>query len=172
MSAIQIGKAYGAQVIATAGSQAKLDFCLAQGADHALPYTDAGWVERVKEITGGRGVDVVYDPVGGDVFDLSTRCIAGEGRMLVIGFASGRIPSVPANRILLKDISIVGVHWGQYVALHPEFLSHTHEVLTAMYLGGQIHPVVGKTFRLEEVPAGLRELADRKIVGKAVVVMD
>jgi NADPH2:quinone reductase len=171
MSAIQIGKAYGAQVIATAGSQAKLDFCLAQGADHALPYTDPGWVERVKEITGGRGVDVVYDPVGGEVFDLSTRCMAGEGRMLVIGFASGRIPNVPANRILLKDISIVGVHWGQYVTQHPEFLSHTHEVLTAMYLGGQIHPVVGKTFRLEEAPAGLRELAERKILGKAVVVM-
>jgi NADPH2:quinone reductase len=172
MSAIQIGKAYGAQVIATAGSQAKLDFCLAQGADHALPYTDTGWVERVKEITGGRGVDVVYDPVGGEIFDLSTRCIAGEGRMLVIGFASGRIPSVPANRILLKGISIVGVHWGQYVQQHPEFLSHTHEVLTAMYLGGQIQPVVGKIFRLDEVPAGLRELAERKILGKAVVVMD
>jgi NADPH:quinone reductase-like Zn-dependent oxidoreductase len=171
MSAIQIGKAYGAQVIATAGSQAKLGFCLAQGADHALPYTGAGWVERVKEITGGRGVDVVYDPVGGDVFDLSTRCIAGEGRMLVIGFASGRIPSVPANRILLKDISIVGVHWGQYVQQHPEFLAHTHEVLTAMYLGGQINPVVGKTFRLEEAPAGLRELAERKILGKAVVAI-
>jgi NADPH:quinone reductase len=171
MSAIQIGKAYGARVIATAGSQAKLDFCLAQGADHALPYTDPAWVERVKEITGGSGVDVVYDPVGGDVFDLSTRCIASQGRILVIGFASGRISSVPANRILLKDISIVGVHWGQYVQQHPEFLPHTHEVLTAMYLGGQIHPVVGKTFRLEEVPAGLRELADRKIVGKAVVLI-
>ena len=169
MSAIQIGKAYGAQVIATAGSQGKLDFCLAQGADHALSYTDPGWVERVKEITGGRGVDVVYDPVGGDVFELSTRSMAGEGRMLVIGFASGRIPSVPANRILLKDISIVGVHWGQYVQQHPEFLAHTHEVLTAMVLGGQIHPVVGKTFTLEETPAGLRELAERKIMGKAVV---
>jgi len=172
MSAIQIGKAYGAHVIATAGSQAKLDFCRAQGAEHALSYADAAWVERVKEITGGRGVDVVYDPVGGDVFDLSTRCIAAEGRMLVIGFASGRIPNVQANRVLLKDISIVGVHWGQYVEHHPEFLGHTHEVLTAMSLGGQIHPVVGKTFRLDEVPAGLRELAERKILGKAVVVLD
>ena len=92
--------------------------------------------------------------------------------MLVIGFASGRIPNVQANRVLLKDISIVGVHWGQYVEHHPEFLGHTHEVLTAMSLGGQIHPVVGKTFPLGEVPAGLRELAGRKILGKAVVVMD
>ncbi|MFN7995967.1 MAG: NADPH:quinone oxidoreductase family protein [Bryobacteraceae bacterium] len=172
MSAIQIGKAYGARVIATAGSQTKLDFCREQGADHVLSYTDPGWVERVKEITGGHGADVVYDPVGGDVFDLSTRAIASEGRMLVIGFASGRIPSVQANRVLLKNISVVGVHWGQYVEHHPEFLSHTHEVLTAMFLGGQIRPVVGKKFRLEEVPAGLRELTQRKIVGKAVVIVD
>jgi NADPH:quinone reductase len=169
MAAIQIGKAHGAQVIATAGRQDKVEFCLAQGADHALPYTDAGWVERVKEITGGRGVDVVYDPVGGDVFDLSTKCIAPEGRMLVVGFASGRIPVVQANRLLLKDISVVGVHWGQYVAQHPEFLSHTQEVLTAMWLGGQIHPVVGKTVAFAEVPAGLRELAQRNVLGKAVV---
>ena len=172
MSAIQIGKAYGAQVIATAGSRAKLDFCLAQGAEHALSYAEPAWVDRVKEITGGRGVDVVYDPVGGDIFDLSTRCLAAEGRMLVIGFASGRIPNVHANRVLLKDVSIVGVHWGQYVEQHPEFLAHTHEVLTAMALGGQIHPVVGKTFRMAEVPAGLRALAERQILGKAVVVID
>jgi len=171
MSAIQIGKAYGAQVIATAGSQAKLDFCLAQGADHALSYTDPGWVEQVKQITGGTGVDVVYDPVGGDVFDLSTRCIASEGRLLVVGFASGRIPTIPANRVLLKDISVVGVHWGQYVQQHPGFLGQAHEVLTAMTLGGQIQPVVGKTFHFEEVPAGLRELADRKIAGKAVIAV-
>ena len=172
MSAIQIGKAYGAQVIATAGDAAKLAFCREQGADHALPYNDAGWVEHVKEITGGRGADVIHDPVGGDIFDLSMRCIAPEGRLLVIGFASGRIPNIAANRVLLKDISIVGVHWGQYVAHHPEFLGHTHEVLTAMYLGGQIRPAVGKTFRLDEVPAGLRELTERKIMGKAVVVME
>ncbi len=172
MAAIQIGKAYGAQVIATAGGQAKLDFCKEQGADHVFDYGDPAWVEHVKEITSGRGADVIYDPVGGDVFDLSTRAIAPEGRLLVIGFASGRIPSVPANRVLLKDISVVGVHWGQYVRHHPEFLPHTHEVLTAMYLGGQIKPVVGKTFRLEEVPKGLRELTDRNVVGKAVVLMD
>jgi NADPH:quinone reductase len=172
MAAIQIGKAYGAKVIATAGRREKLDFCLAQGADHALSYTDAGWVDRVKEITGNRGVDVVYDPVGGDAFDLSTRCMASGGRILVVGFASGRIPSVQANRVLLKNISVVGVHWGQYVEQHPEFIAHTHEVLTAMYLGGQIHPVVGKTFRLEQAAAGLRELAERKILGKAVLVLD
>jgi NADPH2:quinone reductase len=172
MSAIQIGKAYGARVIATAGGQAKLDFCREQGADHVVAYTDSGWVERVKEITGGRGADVIYDPVGGDVFDLSTRAVASEGRVLVIGFASGRIPSVQANRVLLKNIYVVGVHWGQYVEHHPAFLSHTHEVLTAMFLGGQINPVVGKKFRLDEVPAGLRELAQRKIVGKAVVVVE
>ena len=172
MAAIQIGKAYGANVIATAGTREKADFCKEQGADHSLLYTDAGWVERVKEITGDHGADVVYDPVGGDVFDSSTRTMASEGRLLVVGFASGRIPTVQANRVLLKNISVVGVHWGQYVERHPEFLSHTHEVLTAMYLGGQIHPVVGKTFRVEEAATGLRELAERKILGKAVLVMD
>jgi NADPH:quinone reductase len=172
MAAIQIGKAYGAQVIATAGSQAKLEFCRQQGADQVLGYHDPAWVERVKQITGQRGADVVFDPVGGDVFDLSLRCMAEEGRLLVVGFASGRIPSAPANRVLLKDISIVGVHWGQYVAHHPEFLTQAHEVLTAMFLGGQIHPVVGKTFPLEQAPAGLRELAGRKISGKAVLALD
>src|SRR5262249_47925806 len=95
MSAIQLAKAAGTRVIATAGSQAKLDFSKLQGADHVLDYNDASWVDRVKEMTG-RGADVIYDPVGGDVFDLSTKCIAPEGRLLVIGFAGGRIPSIAA----------------------------------------------------------------------------
>ena len=126
MSAIQIGKALGARVIATAGSEAKLAFAREQGADHALDYTDAAWVDRVKEITGGRGADVIYDPVGGDIFDLSTKCIAPEGRLLVIGFAGGRIPSIAANRVLLKNMSMVGVLWGGYVQTHPEYPAQRH----------------------------------------------
>src|SRR5581483_7470027 len=113
MSAIQIGKALGARVIATAGSQEKLEFARAQGAEHILDYTDPAWVDEVKRITGP-GADVIYDPVGGDIFDLSTKCIAPHGRLLVIGFAGGRIPSIQANRILLKDMSVVGVFWGKY----------------------------------------------------------
>jgi NADPH:quinone reductase len=171
MAAVQIGKALGARIIATAGSREKLDFCLEQGAEHALDYGPADWVDRVKEITGGRGADVIYDPVGGDVFDLSTKCIAPEGRLLVIGFAGGRIPSIQANRILLKDISIVGVHWGQYVRDHPEYPAQEQQALEAMYRAGQIRPSVGKRYRLDEAPAALRDLAERKIVGKAVLVV-
>jgi NADPH2:quinone reductase len=168
MAAIQIGVALGARVIATAGSEAKLDFCRSQGAGHVLSYSDAGWVDRVKQITGGRGADAIYDPVGADIFDLSTKCIAPEGRLLVVGFAGGRIPSIQANRILLKDISIVGVHWGAYTHEHPEYLASAQQALEAM----RIRPVVGKRYRLEQAPAALRELAERKIIGKAVLTID
>ena len=168
MSAIQIGKALGARVIATAGSEAKLAFARAQGADHALDYSDPSWVDRVKEITGG-GADVIYDPVGGDIFDLSTKCIAAEGRLLVIGFASGRIPSIAANRILLKNISIVGVLWGGYVQSHREYPRAAHSALMEMYKAGEISPVVGARYEFEELPRGMRDLADRKVMGKAVL---
>lgn len=166
MAAIQIGKALGARIIATAGSEAKLDFCRSQGAALALDYSDSGWVDRVKEITGGRGADVIYDPVGGDIFDLSTKCIAPEGRLLVVGFAGGRIPAIQANRILLKDISIVGVHWGPYAREHPEYSGQAQQALEAM----RVKPVIGKRYRLEEAPAALRDLAERKVIGKAVLV--
>jgi NADPH2:quinone reductase len=168
MAAIQIGKAMGARVIATAGSQAKLDFCRSQGAEHTIDYRDEGWVDRVKAITAGRGADVIYDPVGADIFDLSTKCIAPEGRLLVVGFAGGRIPAIQANRILLKDISIVGVHWGAYVREHPDYLAGVQQALEAM----RVRPVVGQRYRLDQAPAALRELADRKIIGKAVLVID
>jgi NADPH2:quinone reductase len=167
MAAIQIGKAMGARVIATAGSEAKLGFCESQGAAHVISYRDGGWVDRVKEITAGRGADVIYDPVGADIFDLSTKCIAPEGRLLVVGFAGGRIPAIQANRILLKDISIVGVHWGQYVREHPEYMGQTQQALEAM----RVRPVVGKRYRLDQAPLALRELAERKIIGKAVLVI-
>jgi NADPH:quinone reductase len=169
MSAIQIGKALGAHVIATAGSGRKLEFSREQGADHALDYSDPAWVDRVKEITGGRGADVIYDPVGGDVFDLSTKCIAPEGRLLVIGFASGRIPSIAANRVLLKNMSLVGVLWGGYVQAHPEYPAPTHAALAEMYSAGQIRPAVGAAYDFKDLPRALRDLADRKVMGKAVV---
>ena len=171
MAAIQLGKALGARVIATAGSPAKLEFCARQGADHTAGYTNASWVDRVREWTG-RGADVIYDPVGGDIFDLSMRSLAPEGRLLVVGFAGGRIPSVQANRVLLKNISVVGVHWGQYTNEHPEFLAETHQALARLYVEGRIRPVVSRTFPLAEAPAALRTMAERKIVGKAVLEMD
>lgn len=170
MSAIQIGRALGAQVIATAGNPEKLEFCLSQGSLHALDYRSASWVDQVKEITGGRGADVIYDPVGGDIFDLSTKCIAPEGRLLVIGFASGRIPAIQANRILLKNISIVGVLWGGYAQSRPEYLAEAQNALVELYAAGQIRPVVSRSYPLDQAPAALRDLADRKVMGKSVLV--
>jgi NADPH2:quinone reductase len=170
MSAIQLAKAFGARVVATAGSQSKCAFATLQGADFVLDYSDPAWVETVKQITG-RGADVIYDPVGGDVFDLSTRCIAPEGRLLVIGFASGRIPTLAANRVLLKNMSLVGVLWGGYIQSHPEYPAIVHTALAKLYDAGKIHPAVGATYALEELPGGLRDLANRKVMGKAVLSM-
>lgn len=171
LSALQIGKALGARVIATAGSQDKLDFCLSQGAQQAFNYRDESWADKVKEVTGGRGVDLIYDPVGGDVFDLSTKIIASEGRLLVIGFAGGRIPTIAANRILLKQISVIGVFWGGYVERHPEYLAHAQQHLFELYSAGQIKPVVSQTWPLAEAPAAMRALAGRDTVGKVVLTI-
>lgn len=171
-SAMQIGKAMGARVIATVGSDEKLDFCLSQGADHAINYSQSDWPDKVKKITQGHGADVIYDPVGGDIFDLSTKCIASEGRLLVIGFAGGRIPSVAANRVLLKNISVVGCYWGGYIERHPEFLTEAHKDLMKMYEAGQIKPVVSKSYSLAEAPVAMRDLAERKTIGKAVLTIE
>lgn len=169
MSAIQIGKALGAKVIATAGSEAKLAFAREQGADHTIDYSDAGWVDRVKEITEGRGADTIYDPVGGDIFDLSTKCIAAEGRILIIGFAAGRIPTIALNRVLLKNISIVGVLWGGYVQSHPGYETEAHAALMKLYEAGKIRPAANAVYPFTEAPRGLRDLAERKVSGKAVL---
>lgn len=169
MSAIQIGKALGARVVATAGSQRKLKFALEQGAEHAIDYSTPDWVDRVKEITERRGADVIYDPVGGDVFDLSTKCIAREGRILVIGFAGGRIPSIQTNRLLLKNISVVGVFWGDYANSRPWYMSETQTALEQLYATGAIHPVVGRRYALADARQAMRDLAERKVIGKAVI---
>ena len=172
LSAVQIGKAAGARVIATAGSAEKLDVCLSQGAEHALDYSDEGWVDQVKTITGGRGADIIYDPVGGDIFDLSTKCIASEGRLLVIGFAGGRIPTIAANRILLKNISVIGVYWGGYLERHPQFMREAQAELFAMYEAGEIKPVISEAYPLADAVTALRALAGRKTYGKVVLTME
>ena len=172
MSAVQIGKTLGARIIATAGSDEKLSFCLSLGAEHALNYGEGSWVEQVKQITGGRGADVVYDPVGGDIFDLSTKCIAPEGRLLVIGFAGGRIPSIAANRILLKNISVIGCYWGGYLERHPGFMAEAQAELFKMYEAGRVKPVVSRAFPLESAPEALRTLANRNSYGKVVLTVE
>jgi NADPH:quinone reductase len=171
VSAIQLGRAFGAQVIATAGSSEKLEFAKAQGAEHALNYSDGTWVDQVKQLTGGRGADVIYDPVGGDVFDLSTKCIASGGRLIVIGFASGRIPSIAANRILLKNISIVGALWGGHALAHPEYLGVAQRALADLYSKGEIRPPQPIQYPLDQASAALRDLANRKVLWKAVLTM-
>ncbi len=168
MAAIQLGRAWGARIIATAGSEEKLAFARAQGAEIALSYNDAAWVDQVKQITGA-GADVIYDPVGGDVFDLSSKCIAPFGRLLVVGFAGGRIPSIAANRILLKNMSVVGVLWGNHVQAHPEYAAATHAELARMYEQGLIRPVVARSYRLEELVRAFDDMASRKVIGKIVV---
>ena len=170
MSAIQIGKALGAKVIATAGSQEKLDFSIEVGADHAVNYSDATWVDKVKELTGGRGVDLIYDPVGGDIFDQSNKVIAQAGSHLVIGFASGRIPALAANRALLKNMSLVGVFWGGWATAHPAYMKETHAALVEWYEAGRIKPRVASSYPLADLPRALRDLANRKILGKTVVI--
>ncbi len=171
MSAIQIGKALGARVIATAGDARKLDFARSLGAEEAVNYSTPDWVDRVKEITVRHGVDVVYDPVGGDVFDLSTKCMAREGRILVIGFAGGRIPAIQTNRLLLKNISAVGVFWGDYANARPWYYGETQTELEKLFMAGQIAPVVGNRYSLEQAPEAMRDLAGRKVIGKAVLNM-
>jgi NADPH2:quinone reductase len=171
MSAIQLGRAFGARVIATAGSPEKLEFARRQGAEQVLDYGNDHWPDQVKQITGDRGADVIYDPVGGDVFDLSSKCIAPEGRLLVIGFASGRIPSIAANRILLKSMSVVGVFWGTYTKDHPNYMAETQLALEALWVAGKIRPEVSHTWPLAELPQAMQALAARKVLGKAVLVI-
>ena len=169
VTAVQLGRAWGARVIATAGSQEKLDFAKSLGAEHALSYNDGTWVDAVKEITGGRGADVIYDPVGGDVFDLSSKCIASGGRLLVIGFASGRIPTIAANRILLKNMSVVGAVWGGHVQANPSYAGETQRALGEMFESGQLRPPSPVSYSLADAPRALRDLANRKVLWKAVL---
>jgi NADPH2:quinone reductase len=169
MSAIQIGKALGARVLATAGGAEKCVFARAQGADEAIDYSNADWVDRVRAATAGNGADVIYDPVGGDVFDQSLKCIASGGRLLVIGFAGGRIPAPPMNRVLLKNISIVGVHWGAHVQSRNGYGADVQKKLAELFVAGKLKPSVGAVYSFEDAPAGLRALADRRVMGKAVL---
>ncbi len=168
-AAIQIGRALGARVIATAGSDEKLKVCRCLGVEAAINYGSENFVERVQEITSGRGVNVVFDPVGGSVFEESTRCVAFEGRIIVIGFASGRIPSIAANRILLKNIDIIGLFWGNYRQSDPQRIKRTQSDLYKLWNAGKIDPVIYREFAFEDLPAALTALSERKSYGKVIV---
>jgi NADPH2:quinone reductase len=168
-AAIQLGKAAGARVVATAGGAEKVQVCRDLGADHVVDYTAEDFVPVVKEVTGGHGADVVYDPVGGDVFDRSRRCIAFEGRLVVVGFTSGRIPEIPANHVLVKNYSVVGLHWGLYRQHEPAIFGVVHDELTRLHEDGRIDPLVSRVLPLEEAPGALGALASRGTVGKVVL---
>jgi NADPH2:quinone reductase len=169
-AAIQLGKAAGATVIATAGGPEKVETCRALGADVVIDYLAEDFVAAVKDATGGRGADVIYDSVGGDTFDASRKCIAFEGRLVVVGFAGGRIAQAPTNHALVKNYSVVGLHWGLYRTFAPELIGAAHEALMALYLAGQIDPVVGAELPLVEAPAALERLSQRATIGKVVLV--
>jgi NADPH2:quinone reductase len=168
-AAIQLGKAAGARVIATAGGERKTEVCRRLGADHVIDYTAEDFVPLVKEITGGHGADVVYDPVGGEVFDKSRRCIAFEGRLVVVGFTSGTIPQAPANHALVKNYSIVGLHWGLYRKHDPALFGRVHEDLCRLFDEGRIAPLIGASLPLAELPQAMAAIADRNTVGKVVL---
>ncbi len=169
IAAVQIGKALSARVIATAGGPQKLEVARGAGADHVIDYREGDWVAAVQELTDGRGADVIYDPVGGDVFDGSMKCIAWNGRLLVVGFAGGRIPEVKANRILIKNIAVVGLHWGAHAAREPERVKQIFEELAELYAGGKIAPLVYRIYPLDEVPAALEALGSRGTYGKLII---
>ncbi len=167
-AAIQLGLAAGARVVATAGGPEKVQVCRNLGAELVIDYRAGDFVDAVKELTGGRGADVIYDPVGGDTFDRSTKCIAFEGRILVIGFTGGRFAEARTNHVLIKNYSVVGVHWGLYNVLQPEFVHETHAELMRLHAGGAIAPLVSRELPMTEVPPALASLATRGTWGKLV----
>jgi NADPH:quinone reductase len=169
LTAIEIGKAIGAKVIACANGPQKLAIAQEHGADHLIDYSKEDIRERVKAITGGRGVDVVYDPVGGDAFDASLRCIAWGGRLIVIGFASGRIPQAPANILLVKNIDVIGFYWGSYQARKPQLLRDSYTKLFQWYKEGKLKPHTSAQMDLKDVTAAMELLRQRKSTGKVVL---
>ena len=166
-TAVQIGKALGCTVVATAGSDDKAQFALDNGADYAINYSTEEIRTRVKELVGG--ADVVYDPVSGDAFTQSLRCINFEGRIIIIGFASGTIADAPANYVLVKNISIVGFPVGSYRRTSPEVLLHSYDGLSKMWDAGQLQPQQSHAFPLSEAGEAIKALRDRKAKGKVII---
>ncbi|KAJ2743367.1 hypothetical protein GGI20_003803 [Coemansia sp. BCRC 34301] len=169
IAAVQIAKALGARVIAATGSEGKFDICRQQGADHCINYRDADWAEQVLKLTSGRGVDVVYDPVG--LVEKSLKCVAWNGRIVVVGFAAGAVEKVATNRILLKNVAVTGVHWGAYVRNEPERILEVWDALFKLAQDGMIRPVVFEPvfYGLDQAKDALKAIAHRETYGKVIV---
>ena len=168
-TAVQLGRQMGATVIAAASSDEKLELARSLGAEHLVNYSTEDLRQRLKEITGGRGVDVVYDPVGGSLAEPALRSMAWGGRFLVIGFAGGDIPSVPLNLPLLKGCSIVGVFWGSFAQREPERQRQNVEELWALFTAGKLMPVVGEMHPIEDYARAFESLQERRARGKVIV---
>jgi NADPH2:quinone reductase len=172
LAAVEIGKVMGARVIAAASSDDKLQVCKEHGADELINYSTEDLKERIKTLTKGNGVDVVYDPVGGDFSEVALRGMAWEGRFLVIGFASGPIPRIPLNLTLLKGCSIVGVFWGSFTNRDPQRNQQHIQELLGWVAEGKLKPYISQTYPLERAYESLNDMMNRKVKGKAVVVID
>lgn len=170
LAAVQIARALGAgKIIGTAGSDEKLALIRENGADVALNYQKEDFVEVVKRGTGGRGADVIYDPVGGEVGERSTKCIAFEGRLVIIGFTSGKFSNFVSNHVLVKNYSVVGLHWGAYRYNNPAKIEQGWNELMELYQTGLLNPVIGGRYHMEQVADAMEFLASRKAVGKVVL---
>jgi len=171
LAAVELGKLAGARVIAAASSKDKLDAARSCGADEAIDYAQSDLRETVKSLTGGRGVDVVYDPVGGAYTAAALRTLAWRGRLLVIGFAAGDIPQIPTNLLLLKEVSAVGVYWGEFAKRDP---AGNRRLLTQLFgwlADGKLRPLVSKQYSLADTPRALEDLLARRAVGKLVITI-
>lgn len=168
-AAIEIGKLMGARVIACASSEEKLDFCQSFGADERLNYVTEDLKLRLKEMTEGRGVDVVYDPVGGDLAEAALRATAWYGRYLVVGFASGTIPKMPLNLVMLKGVDVLGVFWGEAIVREPEDHAQNVRQLLDWTVEGKLTPHIHGSYSLEETPQAIRAIANREVQGKVVI---
>jgi NADPH2:quinone reductase len=171
LAAVEVGRQMGATVIATASSEEKLALATEHGAHHVINYREESFRDGVKALTDGRGADVVFDPVGGEVFDQSVRCINWEGRILVIGFASGAIPELPVNLTLVKNMSVVGVYWGAYRKRDPAVLQQSWRQLLEWLAEGALSPHISATYPLAQASAALNSLMERRATGKVVVTI-
>lgn len=171
ITAVEIAKAMGANVIAAASTDDKLEFTVSAGADETVNYSAVSLREAVKEISSGAGVDVVYDPVGGEIGEQALRTLARHGRYLVIGFASGKIPEFPANLVLLKEASIIGVWWGPWASRNPKLQAQNLEAMGKMIAAGQLQPRVTKSYALDEFREAFRAITTRRVRGKIVFHM-